>query len=73
MSLFYYDLWNEYSDMEVRRNQETRAYDITPRCTYPRQRFIPEVERNGFKGEYHNILPYDLFKGILSDSVRKRC
>ena len=35
MSLFYYDLWNEYSDMEVRKNQETRAYDITPRCTYP--------------------------------------
>ena len=68
MSLFYYDLWNEYSDMEVRKNQEIRAYDITPRCTYPRQRFIPEVKRNGFKGEYHNILPYDLFKGILSDS-----
>ena len=32
------------------------------------ERFIPEVKRNGFKGEYHNILPYDLFKGILSDS-----
>ena len=41
MSLFYYDLWNEYSDMEVRKSQELRAYDITPRCTYPRQRFIP--------------------------------
>ena len=24
-SLFYYDLWNEYSDMEVRKNQEIRA------------------------------------------------
>ena len=68
MSMLYYDQWSEYSDMEVRKNQEIRAYDITPRCTYPRQRFIPEVKRNGFKGEYHNILPYDLFKGILSDS-----
>ncbi len=68
MSLFYYDLWNEYSDMEVRKKQETRAYDINPVCTYPRQRFIPEVKRNGFTDEYHNILPYDLFKGILSDS-----
>ena len=68
MSLFYYDQWTEYSDMEVRKNQELRAYDIAPICTYPRQRFIPEVKRNGFKGEYHNILPYDLFKAILTDS-----
>ena len=67
MSLFYYDLWNEYSDMEVRKNGEFRAYDINPVCTYPRQRFIPEVKRNGFKGDYHNILPYDLFKAILYD------
>lgn len=68
MSILYYDLWNECSDMEVRQNGGHRAYDITPICTYPRQRFIPEVRRNGFKGEYHNILPYDLFKAILSDS-----
>ena len=33
MSLFYYDLWNEYSDMEVRKNGEFRAYDINP---YPK-------------------------------------
>lgn len=68
MSLFYYDLWNEYSDMEVRKNGEFRAYDIDPICTYPRKRFIPELKRNGFKGEYHNLLPYDLFTAILSDS-----
>ena len=68
MSLFYYDLWSEYSDMEVRKNQKFRAYDIAPVCTYPRQRFIPELKRNGFKGDYHNILPYDLFTAILSDS-----
>lgn len=68
MSLFYYDLWSEYSDMEVRKNQKFRAYDIDPVCTYPRQRFIPELKRNGFNGDYHNILPYDLFTAILSDS-----
>ena len=68
LSMFYYDLWNEYSDMEVRKSQELVAYDIIPKCTYPRQRLIPELKRNGFKGEYHGILPYDLFKGILSDS-----
>ena len=67
MSLFYYDLWNEYSDMEVRQNGKLRAYDIDPVCTYPRQRFIPELKRNGFKGVCHGILPYDLFTAVLSD------
>ena len=36
MSIMYYDLWNECSDMEVRKCQELRAYDINPICTYPR-------------------------------------
>ena len=66
--MLYYDQWAEYSDMEVRKNNKLRAYDINPVCTYPRQRFIPELKRNGFNGEYHNILPYDLFTAILSDS-----
>ena len=68
MSVFYYDQWAEYSDMEIRRNGGLRAYDIAPVCTYPRQRFIPELKRNGFEGDYHNILPYNLFKALLSDS-----
>lgn len=67
MSLFYYDLWNEYSDIEIRKNEGLRAYDIDPKCTYPRQRVIPEIKRNGFKGEYHSILPYDLFLPLLTN------
>ena len=68
MSMLYYDQWSEYSDMEVRKNNRLHAYDIAPMCTYPRQRFIPELKRNGFNGDYHNTLPYDLFTAILSDS-----
>ena len=68
MSMLYYDQWAEYSDMEVRKQNKLQAYDIAPVCTHPRQRFIPELKRNGFKGDYHNILPYDLFTAILSDS-----
>ena len=68
MSMFYYDLWMKDSDMEIRPNGGLLAYDIAPACTYPRQRFIPELKRNGFKGDYHHMRPYDLFKFILSDS-----
>ena len=67
-SLFYCDLWNEWSDMEIRGNKKFGAYDIDPICTYPTTRLIPELKRNGFKGGCHNILPYDLFTAILSDS-----
>ena len=68
MSFIYYDQWAEGSDMEVRRDERQQAYDISPVCTYPRKRFIPELTRNGFKGECHGIPPYDLFKALLSDS-----
>ena len=67
-SLFYCDLWNECSSMEIRSNKKFRAYDIDPVCTYPTKRVIPELKRNGFKGDYHNLLPYDLFTALLSDS-----
>lgn len=68
ISLFYYDLWNECSDIEIRRNGEIRAYDIGSVCTYPRKRFIPKLKYNGFNGNYYNLLPYDFLKAILSDS-----
>ena len=71
MHLFYYDLWNEWSDMEIRGNKKFRAYDIAPICTYPTIRVIPEVKRNGYKGNFHNILPYDFFTAILSDSRKE--
>ena len=54
--------------MEIRQNGKCGAYDIDPICTYPRKRFIPELKRNGFKGNCENILPYDLFKALLADS-----
>ncbi|WP_416993612.1 PcfJ domain-containing protein [Alistipes ihumii] len=65
MSFFYCDLWYLGGDMEVRSRNNIRAYDITPSATYPRQRIIPELRRNGFTGDYHKILPYDLFTVVL--------
>lgn len=65
MSFLYCDLWYLGGDMEVRSRNNIRAYDITPSATYPRQRIIPELRRNGFTGDYHKILPYDLFTVVL--------
>lgn len=65
MSFFYYDLWYLDGAMEVRSKNNAKAYDIVPCATYPRQRIIPELRRNGFTGEYHGLLPFDLFTAVL--------
>lgn len=65
IAFIYYDLWQEGSSMEIRRNH--RVYDITPACTYPRIRVIPELKRNGFKGEFHNLQPFELFCELLKN------
>lgn len=66
MSIMYYDLWNFGSKLEIRPYH--RAHDIEPIHFYPRQRVIPEVRRNGFNGEYHDIHPLALFRSILTDN-----
>lgn len=66
-SSIYYDLWLSQSKMEIRPNQEHHVYDICPACTYPKQRFIKELKRNGFEGNYHGMRPYDLFMAILGN------
>lgn len=66
ISSIYYDLWQESSSMEIRRNHN--VYDINPVCTYPRIKVIPELKRNGFKGEFHNLLPFDLFCELLKNN-----
>lgn len=71
MSIFYYDVWNLYSDMEIRTNNQHRAYDINPYCTYPKMRIIPELKRNGFNGSLHNLSPFDLFTAILKNSKQE--
>lgn len=71
MSIFYYDVWNLDSDMEIRTNNQHRAYDINPYCTYPKMRVIPELKRNGFNGSLHNLSPFDLFTAILNNSKQE--
>lgn len=66
LSFIYYDLWQEGSSMEIRRNH--RVYDINPICTYPRKLITDKLKRNGFKGDFHNLAPFDLFRSLLSDS-----
>lgn len=67
MSFNYCDCWSYWSDMEVRTYN--RLYDEV--CTwgdvYPRIKVIPQLQRNGFKGDFYGISPVRLFKALLAD------
>ena len=67
MSFNYCDSWSYWSDMEVRTYN--RLYDEV--CTwgdvYPRMSVIPQLKRNGFKGDFYGISPVRLFKALLAD------
>ncbi|CDN30746.1 hypothetical protein BN938_0641 [Mucinivorans hirudinis] len=65
MSIMYYDLWNFGSKLEIRPHH--KAHDIDPICFYPRQRVIPELNRNGYDGDFHDINPLALFRSILTN------
>ncbi len=70
-SLFYYDIWNVNSKMEIRSNNQHHVYDVKPRYIYPKMRIIPELKRNGFNGSLHNLSPFDLFTAILKNSKQE--
>ena len=70
-SLFYYDIWNLNSKMEIRSNNQHHVYDVKPRYIYPKMRTISELKRNGFDGNLHNLSPFDLFTAILRNSKQE--
>ena len=43
MHTMYYDLWTEWSDMDLRSNKMLKAYNIDAYKTYPAMRIIPEL------------------------------
>lgn len=65
----YYDQWILDSELEVR----PKPYNSCPRYAlgaykiYPERRILPEIKRNGFKGNLHGLTPQHFFNLILSD------
>jgi len=61
----YRNYWYWSGEMQVR---STDAESYYPRSIfYPKQKIIPEIIRNGFTNEYHNLHPSNFFKLILSE------
>lgn len=71
MFSMYYDMWSEGSAMELRGNTGFKGYDIRAYKTYPKMSVLPEVRRNGFKGDFHDLTPQELFSAILTDNRKE--
>ena len=66
-AFFYCDLWALDSGMEIRGHNDLYDNVVTWGDVYPRVNVIPQLKRNGFKGDFHGISPIRLFKRLLSD------
>ena len=61
---YYRNYWYWSGEMEVRGSDRDNFYPHSE--TYPKQKIIPEIIRNGFTNEYHQLHPSNFFKFILS-------
>ena len=63
----YLDLFSFASPMAIRR--DNIAYDhISYSPLYPKFKVTDTLRRNGFKGDFHDIVPTTLIPALLSDS-----
>lgn len=66
MCFMYNDVWNFGSKLEIRPNRD--VYNIYPAGIYPYQHTIEKIKRNGFKGDFHDMKPFDMFHLLLTDN-----
>jgi hypothetical protein len=60
------DTWNFQSRLEIRPDKP--LYNAIPTGVYPRQKLLPELQRSGYGGEFYKIMPFDLFRSLLTES-----
>lgn len=63
----YCDCWSYWSDMEIRPHNSLYDDVVAWSEVYPRMSVIPQLKRNGFKGDFYGISPVRLFKALLAD------
>ena len=65
---YYIDSFAFGSPMEIRRDNDVYRH-LADQWLYPHYSVIPELKRNGFKGECHNINPVKLMVSVLTNPM----
>jgi DNA-directed RNA polymerase subunit RPC12/RpoP len=63
----YLDTFSYNEGMELRHDNEAFSH-LSTFPTYPKMKVIPELERNGFNGNFYGVEPLKMFKAILCDN-----
>ena len=63
----YCDVWALGSGMEVRPHNSLYDDVVARSYAYPKMRVLPQLKRNGFKGDFHSISPVRLFTALLTN------
>ena len=63
----YCDIWSLFSDMEIRPHNSLYDDVCVWSKVYPKMSVLPQLRRNGFKGDFYGISPVRLFKALLAD------
>lgn len=66
MGYYYYDFW--HGTLEIRDSSSRKYESIYPESIYPRKKIIPILKRNGFKGSFHQMSPFLLFRQLLTNN-----
>ena len=64
---FYCDQWSLFSGMEIRNHNNLYDDVVAWGDVYPKMKILPQLKRNGFKGDFHGVSPLRLFKALLAD------
>ena len=67
MMSFYRDQWSLFSTMEIRPNNNFYDNVVAWGDVYPKMKILPQLKRNGFKGDFHGVSPVMLFTALLTD------
>lgn len=57
-----------HGDMEIRNRDNLWKYNICPSAMWPQAHVLPIYKRNGLRDKFHGAAPYNVFKGLLTDS-----
>ncbi len=63
----YLDCFSYYEGMTLRYDNDTYSH-LATFPLYPKADYIPELERNGFTGDFYGLAPLTMFKAILRDN-----
>lgn len=63
---YWVDSWLFHTDLEIR--PEKPLYDILPSAVYPRMKVLSNIKRNGFKGQFHSLTPFEMFHTLATNN-----